>query len=77
MNGHSLVKCTLETGRTHQIRVHMASICHPITGDTLYGKTSKFINRQALHCYKISFLHPITNEMINLKCLPIEFCKKH
>lgn len=57
---YSLVKCILETGRTHQIRVHMSYIGHPLIGDSLYGSDSKLINRQALHCYKLSFIHPIT-----------------
>lgn len=56
----SVVKCILETGRTHQIRVHLAHIGHPILGDTLYGNASKLINRQALHAYKVTFVHPIT-----------------
>ena len=61
---YSLVKCTLKTGRTHQIRVHMAAINHCLIGDSLYGKSSTLINRQALHCYKLSFLHPITNTFL-------------
>lgn len=61
---HSLVNIELETGRTHQIRVHFSHIGHPVAGDTLYGGSTKLINRQALHCYKISFKHPITKEVI-------------
>lgn len=57
-----LVEFQLETGRTHQIRVHSKFIGHPILSDTLYGATSNLISRQALHAYKISFLHPITNQ---------------
>ena len=64
---YSLVKCLLETGRTHQIRVHMSYIGHPLVGDTLYGKPSPLIDRQALHCYKLEFIHPITNRNMVLK----------
>ena len=56
----------LETGRTHQIRVHMAYICHPILGDSLYGTESDLINRQALHAYKVEFIHPLTKEAISI-----------
>lgn len=56
----SVVHVTLETGRTHQIRVHLSNIGHPILGDTLYGNHSSVINRQALHAYKVKFIHPIT-----------------
>ena len=63
----SILKCILETGRTHQIRVHLSSILHPILGDNLYGKNINLINRQALHSYKISFIHPITNNKIDFK----------
>lgn len=61
---YSAVQCTLETGRTHQIRVHMLAIAHPLLGDTLYGKESNLINRQALHSYKVSFIHPITKKRV-------------
>lgn len=61
---YSVVKCILKTGRTHQIRVHMRHIGHPILGDTLYGNESKLIGRQALHAYKISFIHPITKRNV-------------
>lgn len=59
---YSFVECKLETGRTHQIRVHMSNIGHPLLGDTLYGRPSKLISRQALHSYKIKCTHPITNK---------------
>ena len=62
--GVSLVKCTLETGRTHQIRVHMASIGHPLVGDLVYGyKRQKFnIEGQTLHAKTLGFIHPRTKE---------------
>ena len=62
----SLVNCKLETGRTHQIRVHLSSINHPILGDTLYGMPSKLISRQALHCFKMKFIHPVTKKEITI-----------
>lgn len=60
---YSLVECTLETGRTHQIRVHMAALGHPLLGDTLYNSNpGDYIKRQALHSYKMDFIHPISLE---------------
>ena len=67
-NDFSLVNCILKTGRTHQIRVHMSAIDHPLLGDTLYGCASNLIDRQALHSYRISFIHPINHRTINLSC---------
>ena len=61
-DGGSLLKISLETGRTHQIRVHMAHIGHPLFGDELYGGGCERINRQALHCGYIKLIHPITGE---------------
>ena len=70
-NDLSLVKFVLETGRTHQIRLHSKHIGHPIIGDTLYGNESKLISRQALHCHKVSFTHPITkNELEIISPIP-------
>lgn len=61
-NGYSLVSLKLETGRTHQIRVHMKFIGHPLPGDFLYNPDYSIIDRQALHSYQLSFSHPITKE---------------
>lgn len=70
----SMVECELETGRTHQIRVHMSATGHPLIGDSLYGTTSDFINRQALHCYKIQFIHPVSKKILDFTCeLPLDF----
>ncbi|MEJ8858707.1 RluA family pseudouridine synthase [Variovorax robiniae] len=56
-----IVRCTLETGRTHQIRVHMASIGHPLVGDATYGGLpAAGVTRQALHAYRLAFEHPVT-----------------
>lgn len=65
-SGYSFVQFFLETGRTHQIRVHCKYIGHPILGDTLYGNSSELINRQALHSYKVNFIHPITNKKMEI-----------
>ena len=64
-DNYSLVKCSLETGRTHQIRVHMSAIGHPLLGDSLYGSISDLINRQALHCFNLQFIHPVYNNDLN------------
>ena len=63
----TLVEITLETGRTHQIRVHMAYLGHPLVGDSLYGEASTSIKRHSLHCAELSFPHPVLNESINIK----------
>lgn len=64
--GYSHVSLRLETGRTHQIRVHMAYIGHPVAGDFVYGndKKSAYLNGQCLHAIKIGFVHPITNDYL-------------
>lgn len=66
-NGYSYIECTLETGRTHQIRVHMASIGHPLLGDTVYGPKNpniKGLEGQTLHAKTLGFLHPDTGKYI-------------
>ena len=60
--GHTLAQLTLETGRTHQIRVHMAYIGYPLLGDPVYGKAGALISRQFLHAARLGFDHPITGE---------------
>ncbi len=75
-NNYSLVKCTLETGRTHQIRVHMAAIGHSLVGDSLYGSASDLILRQALHCYRLKFVHPINKKIMDFCSeIPLDFKK--
>ena len=74
--GYTHIRCRLETGRTHQIRVHMAYIGHPILGDTVYGakKPVPGLQGQCLHAVGLRFLHPRTGEMVELHCgLPEEF----
>ena len=61
---YSIVHFHIETGRTHQIRVHSSYIGHPIIGDTLYGSKSTKISRQALHALKLEFIHPINNNKV-------------
>ncbi|MBE1556936.1 23S rRNA pseudouridine1911/1915/1917 synthase [Filibacter limicola] len=67
--GHYFTKIALvlHTGRTHQIRVHMQWAGHPVVGDDLYGSTHQLMGRQALHCAKISFTHPLTGEKLEFK----------
>ena len=75
---HTLIKCRLETGRTHQIRVHMAYINHPVLNDPLYGirkQTTPY--GQYLHAKTLGFVHPTTNEYMEFSSeLPIEFSEK-
>ncbi len=63
-DGHSLVSLTLETGRTHQIRIHMKYLGYPLIGDYLYNPDTERITRQALHAYRLRFIHPITGELL-------------
>lgn len=72
----SLIQLYLETGRTHQIRVHMKYIGHPLLGDELYGGDTSLIKRQALHSYSLQFTHPITlEEMCFVQELPEDMQK--
>ena len=73
---YSLLKFRLETGRTHQIRVHSAYIGHPVLGDEVYGKPFKGIEGQCLHAKKVGFIHPSTNEYMEFDSeLPEYFTK--
>ncbi len=65
-NDISLLKLWLETGRTHQIRCHMASVNHPLVGDDLYGGSREHIARQCLHCSKMSFVHPVSGDNLTV-----------
>jgi len=66
--GHSLLACWPRTGRTHQIRVHMSYIGHPLAGDTLYGGSDILLRRHALHCGILAFAHPLTGEPLRVEC---------
>ncbi len=72
---HTLLECDLETGRTHQIRVHLASIGHPIEGDPVYaGRAKSPFGRQALHAWKLAFTHPRTGKAMSFEApLPADF----
>lgn len=76
LENYCIVKFILETGRTHQIRVHCQYIGHSIIGDTLYGNNSSLISRQALHAYKVNFIHPITHKKVEyISTLPNDILK--
>ncbi|MGI5936298.1 MAG: RluA family pseudouridine synthase [Oscillospiraceae bacterium] len=75
---HTHLRCRLETGRTHQIRVHMAHMGHPVLGDPVYGRkrNQKGLSGQCLHAKQLKFVHPRTGEQIELSCdLPEYFIK--
>lgn len=64
----SLLRVVIETGRTHQIRVHMAWLGYPLAGDTMYGTDDTVLPRHGLHCARMSFCHPVTGQPIALTC---------
>jgi 23S rRNA pseudouridine1911/1915/1917 synthase len=72
---HTLLECDLETGRTHQIRVHLASIGHPLEGDAVYaGRGPRAFARQALHAWKLAFIHPKSGQPVRFEApLPQDF----
>jgi len=74
---HTLLECDLETGRTHQIRVHLASIRHPLEGDPVYGgRGAQLFPRQALHAWKLAFVHPRSQEPARFESkMPADFRK--
>jgi 23S rRNA pseudouridine1911/1915/1917 synthase len=68
---HTLLECDLETGRTHQIRVHLASIGHPLEGDPVYGgRGARRLPRQALHAWKLAFVHPGSGKVVRFTAPP-------
>ncbi len=69
-SGYTHLQCRLETGRTHQIRVHLASIGHPLLGDTVYGAKKPYpgLAGQCLHAKRLSFVHPRTGERVTVEC---------
>lgn len=74
-SNYTLVEASLETGRTHQIRVHMSYINHPVVGDPIYsrGKNEFTLDKQMLHAYKLGFIHPSSGEYIEFKVEPPEY----
>ena len=77
-NSFTLLRCELETGRTHQIRVHMAYIGHPLMGDTVYGAKKPYpgLTGQCLHAVGLRFIHPRSGKAVELRCpLETEFTK--
>ena len=73
LSGASLVECTLHTGRTHQIRVHLKHLGHPLLGDSLYGQRAEY-PRQMLHAWRLGFTHPRTNEWMEFQAsIPDDF----
>jgi 23S rRNA pseudouridine1911/1915/1917 synthase len=70
LDGATLLRVRLGTGRTHQVRVHMAAIGHPLLGDATYGRTSDLIDRPALHSQTLRFDHPRTGQRLDISASP-------
>ncbi len=73
---YSHIRLKLYTGRTHQIRVHMAHIGHPLVGDELYGGSRVLLARQALHCVHLQLAHPVIRETVSFRVHCPLICKK-
>ena len=74
LNGATYTACDLETGRTHQIRVHMQYIGHPVLGDPLYARQNPYkLKGQALHAQSITFIHPISGEEMTFTAEPPQY----
>ena len=63
-----MVRVVIETGRTHQIRVHMSWLGYPLAGDTMYGTDETVLPRHGLHCARMELIHPVTAELLTLTC---------
>jgi 23S rRNA pseudouridine1911/1915/1917 synthase len=68
--GHTLVRCDLDTGRTHQIRVHLAALGYPVTGDVEYGGGEAGVSRPLLHAWRLRLRHPRTREEMSFEAPP-------
>jgi 23S rRNA pseudouridine1911/1915/1917 synthase len=73
LSGYTLLEVAIHTGRTHQIRVHLSNLGHPVVGDTLYGARGGMLDRNFLHAFRIRFRHPRSGERMDISApLPAE-----
>jgi len=75
-SGYTYIECLLETGRTHQIRVHLQYIKHPIVGDIIYGPKKPLYEQQLLHAQKLAFIHPTTNKLVEVEASLPDYFEK-